>query len=331
MATAAPAGVVEREPALPQTTIDTGHADMIHDSQLDYYGLRLATASSDRTVRIFSPTGGSPPQHTLSAELVGHDGPVWQVSWAHPSFGGLLASAGFDGRVILWKEDVGTGAWRRAYEYSWHASSVNSVAFAPAAYGLAFACASSDGFVSIVTHNPADGTWADVRVSDAADGGAQTHALGASSVSFAPATFGGLGEPDGALPPLRIVTGGCDALVKVWTRGADGGWTRDGPPLAAHREWVRSVAWAPALGAGRDVVASGGQDKRVVVWTRGDSGGPWEKKELPDFGAPVWSVSWTPAGGVLGVASGDSSVTMWKEGEGGWALLSRLDEPEPTK
>lgn len=29
MATAAPAGVVEREPALPQTTIDTGHADMI--------------------------------------------------------------------------------------------------------------------------------------------------------------------------------------------------------------------------------------------------------------------------------------------------------------
>jgi len=29
MAATAPAGVVEREPALPQTTIDTGHADMI--------------------------------------------------------------------------------------------------------------------------------------------------------------------------------------------------------------------------------------------------------------------------------------------------------------
>ena len=29
-------------------TIDTGHEDMIHDAAMDYYGTRMATASSDR-------------------------------------------------------------------------------------------------------------------------------------------------------------------------------------------------------------------------------------------------------------------------------------------
>ena len=28
-----------------------------------------------------------------------HTGPVWQTSWAHPQFGGLLASCGYDRRV----------------------------------------------------------------------------------------------------------------------------------------------------------------------------------------------------------------------------------------
>ena len=43
-------------------------------------------------------------QSTPQAELLGHEGPVWQVSWAHPKFGRLLASCGFDCRVIIWKE-----------------------------------------------------------------------------------------------------------------------------------------------------------------------------------------------------------------------------------
>lgn len=63
-------------------TVETGHADMIvstalpsfatalklnplappspqHDAQLDYYGRRLATASSDRTIRLFDVEGES--------------------------------------------------------------------------------------------------------------------------------------------------------------------------------------------------------------------------------------------------------------------------------
>lgn len=39
------------------------------------------------------------------AELVGHSGPVWKVSWAHPKYGGLLASASYDKYGIFGKKN----------------------------------------------------------------------------------------------------------------------------------------------------------------------------------------------------------------------------------
>jgi hypothetical protein len=33
-------------------------------------------------------------------------GPVWQISWAHPKFGTLLASCSYDGSVIIHKEGI---------------------------------------------------------------------------------------------------------------------------------------------------------------------------------------------------------------------------------
>ena len=36
---------------------DSDHHDMVHDVQLDYYGKRIATASSDRGIKIFEVAG----------------------------------------------------------------------------------------------------------------------------------------------------------------------------------------------------------------------------------------------------------------------------------
>ena len=36
---------------------ETGHADMVHDAQFDYYGRRLATCSSDRSIKVFDVAG----------------------------------------------------------------------------------------------------------------------------------------------------------------------------------------------------------------------------------------------------------------------------------
>lgn len=57
--------------------IETQHEDMVHDSQFDYYARKLATCSSDRTVKIFDVNGEI---YHNSATLTCHEGPVWQVS-----------------------------------------------------------------------------------------------------------------------------------------------------------------------------------------------------------------------------------------------------------
>jgi protein transport protein SEC13 len=39
---------------------------MQHDAQLDYYGRKLATCSSDRTIKVYEVSG---EEHVLTAEL----------------------------------------------------------------------------------------------------------------------------------------------------------------------------------------------------------------------------------------------------------------------
>ena len=80
-----------------ESTVDTGHEEMLHDAAMDYYGRRLATCSSDRSVKIFEVSETN--VQTLVADLKGHDGPVWQLAWAHPKFGTILASCSYDKKV----------------------------------------------------------------------------------------------------------------------------------------------------------------------------------------------------------------------------------------
>ena len=117
------------------------------------FHFRLATASSDKTVKIFDVTGEI---YHNSATLTGHDGPVWQVSWAHPKFGVILASCSYDGSVIVHKEQP-QNVWTKLFENRVHESSVNSISWAPHEMGLILACASSDGNVSILEYR--DDQW----------------------------------------------------------------------------------------------------------------------------------------------------------------------------
>lgn len=38
-------------------SFETGHGDMVHDAAFDYYGKRLATCSSDRSIKVFDVVG----------------------------------------------------------------------------------------------------------------------------------------------------------------------------------------------------------------------------------------------------------------------------------
>ncbi|EQB76972.1 protein SEC13-like protein [Camelus ferus] len=271
----------------------------MHDAQMDYYGTRLATCSSDRSVKIFDVRNGG---QILIADLRGHEGPVWQVAWAHPMYGNILASCSYDRKVIIWKEENGT--WEKTHEHTGHDSSVNSVCWAPHDYGLILACGSSDGAISLLTYTGL-GQWEVKKINNA-------HTIGCNAVSWAPAVVPGslIDQPSGQKPNYikKFASGGCDNLIKLWKEEEDGQWKEE-QKLEAHSDWVRDVAWAPSIGLPTSTIASCSQDGRVFIWTCDDaSGNTWSPKLLHKFNDVVWHVSWSITANILAVSGGDNKV-----------------------
>ncbi|CAM9093274.1 unnamed protein product [Chrysoparadoxa australica] len=261
----------------PLLTVDTQHDEMIHDAQLDYYSKKLATASSDRTIQIFEIEG---ELCNRAATLTGHDGPVWQVAWAHPKFGVLLASCSYDGKVILHRESP-QRVWTPIHTHKFHESSVNSVAWAPHELGLILACASSDGKVSMLQHME-DDNWQTTHFQDSK--------LGCNSVSWAPYNSIGSRDDQGR-EYMRLVTGSCDSKVRFWRCPVDslGDWVEEplSLDLLPHSDWVRDVAWAPSAGMPCNIVASCSEDRTVNLWTQSEAGGAWAPQLMHTFEAQV--------------------------------------------
>ncbi|KAK0781246.1 GTPase-activating protein S13 [Friedmanniomyces endolithicus] len=317
---------------MAQVISSSAHDDMIHDAVLDYYGRRLATCSSDKTIKIFdiepSSTSTSqqqaqqqqqPDQHRLTATLTGHEGAVWCVAWSHPKFGTILASSSYDGRILIWREQ--NAQWQRIYEFTLHTASVNLVAWSPAEVGCHLAAASSDGNVSVLTFE--NNTFSHAIF--------PAHGLGVNSVSWAPSM--GPGQLTSAQAPgkgsevqRRFVTGGSDNLVKIWSYSGTTQTYDNVATLQGHGDWVRDVAWSPTP-LSKQYIASASQDHTVRIWTlpAGEdvgNAGAWKSEEL-QFEVVVWRVSWSMAGNVLAVAGGDNMVSLWKE-----KLRARLGETE---
>lgn len=305
--------------------VESGHQDVVHDVQLDYYGKRMATCSSDRSIKVFPlNTAGADPAGIASgaagqaaSTLLGHDGPVWQVAWAHPKFGSIIASCSYDRKVIVWKEGA-ENEWTQAQVFQEHEASVNSVSWAPHEFGLVLAAGSSDGTISVFTHKT-DGSWEKTKIE-------QAHPVGVTSVSWAPSSAPGslVGESNPGLVQ-KLASGGCDNTAKVW-KCHDGNWRLDCfPPLSKHSDWVRDVAWAPNLGLPKSTIASASQDGTVVIWTQGKEGDQWEGRVLCDFQSPVWRVSWSLTGNILAVADATNKVSLWKEAvDGEWSQVTTV-------
>lgn len=285
-------------------TVDTSHEDIIHDAVLDYYGLKLATCSSDRSVKIFDAS-----KQLLIEDLTKHEGPVWQVAWAHPMFGNYLASCSYDKKVIVWKE-MNNNKWGPFYEYCGHESSVNTVAWAPSEFGLVFACGSSDGTISIVSLS-GDGNWTARKIENA-------HPTGCTAVSWAPYFPVDEGQSStSTLSAKRIVSGGCDNQVKIW-KEENGNWVLD-QTLNGHTNWIRDVAWSQNTIHSKTNIASCSQSGKVIIWScdLNDTGNGaltmWKSTTLHEFNNIAWHVSWSLTSNMLAVSTGDNKVTIWKE------------------
>jgi len=300
--------------ASPIVSVDTQHSDMIHDSQFDYYSRKLATCSSDRSIKIFEVTGDICQHSTTITE---HEGPVWQVAWAHPKFGVILASCSYDSTVIIHRE-ASQSVWKKLYSHNFHDSSVNSISWAPHEYGLVLACGSSDGKISILEYK--EEQWVVSHFLN--------DIMGTNSVSWAP--FSAVGSRlENGNSVRRLVTGSCDNTVRIW-RQTESLWVEEPKNVSSnspHTDWVRDVAWAPNNGMPFNIIASASEDKTVCIWKQSETEKSWSVSQLIPFDAPVWRVSWSVTGNLLAVSTGDHKVTLWKQTvDESWIQVSDIQE-----
>lgn len=296
---------------LKMPTIANAHNDLIHDAVLDYYGRRLATCSSDKTIKIFEVEGET---HKLVETLSGHEGPVWRIAWAHPKFGTILASCSYDGKVLIWKEE--NGKWDQIAVHAVHSASVNSVQWAPHEYGALLLAASSDGKVSVVEFKE-NGTTSPIVI--------DAHAIGVNAASWAPATVQG---DSNSQQLRRFVTGGADNLVKVWKFNSDSQTYVLENTLEGHSDWVRDVAWSPSILL-RSYIATVSQDHTCIIWSQENNEGSWKKTPLQAERFPdvLWRASWSLSGNILALSGGDNKVTLWKEDlEGKWEPAGEVQQ-----
>lgn len=257
---------------------------------------------------------GDTAPHTIAA----HQGPVLSVAVC----GGFIASAGADGKVILW--DIGG---EKAVQTLDAGATVRGVA--ASADGKTLAGAADDGAVhlwDVATGKPGaklpgstdwllaatfapDGKvvaaggydghlriWdigtAKVLIDVPAQAPAQPNTPPPSAAAVTALVF----SPDGK----QIAVGAADGAIHMF-QAADGKYVRS---LPGHASAVTAVAFRP----GGALLASASKDRTVRLW---DAAGGQALKTLEGHGAWVQGVAFAAQGTRLASVGADATVRLW--------------------
>jgi WD40 repeat protein len=294
-----------------------GHNDSVLGVAWSPDGGKLATASGDRTAKVWDASTG---RDVLT--LRGHEKSVLSVAWSPD--GGKLATASADHTAKVWEASTG----RELLTLRGHQQSVSSVAWSPDSSKLA---------TGSVDHT--------VKVWEASTGRElltlSGHQQSVSSVAWSP-----IGN--------QIASASWDHTVKVWEvstgkmlrefsevegRFYTVAWSPDGSKLAAgswdhtarvwevstgttlltlsgHRDSVMSVAWS----ADGKRLATASEDRTAKMWEASTG------RELVTFHGHQQSavnVAWSPDGGKLATASWDHTAKVWEASRGRELLALR--------
>ncbi|MBW4583526.1 MAG: hypothetical protein KME42_28525, partial [Tildeniella nuda ZEHNDER 1965/U140] len=275
------------------------HSDYVWSVSFSPNGQTIATASKDKTVKLWNRQGQE------LQTLKGHSGDVWSVSFSPD--GQTIATASGDKTVKLWNRQG-----QELQTLKGHSGDVWSVSFSP--NGQTIATASKDktvklwnrqgqelqtlkghsDYVNSVSFSPDGQTIATaskdktVKLWNRQGQELQTlkgHSDYVNSVSF---------SPDGQ----TIATASKDKTVKLWNRQG-----QELQTLKGHSDYVNSMSFSPD---GQTIATASG-DKTVKLWNRQGQ----ELQTLKGHSVPVYSVSFSPDGQTIATASGDKTVKLW--------------------
>ncbi|MFK4111909.1 NACHT and WD repeat domain-containing protein [Streptomyces sp. NPDC002176] len=266
----------------PLATPLSGHTGAVYLTSFSPDGKTLATASYDRTVRLWNVADRGHPK-PLGAPLHGHRS--WVSSAVFSPDGHTLASAGDDGTIHLWDVTDPAHPTSLGEPLTGHDGTIYLVAFSPD--GRTLASAGEDRTVRL--WNVADPHRA--KPLEALRG----HSAPVRSVAF---------SPDGR----TLASAGDDDTVRLWDVADPGHPEARRGVLRGHTDLVHSVAFSPD----GKVLASGSADDTIRLWNVADPARPAPLgSPLTGHTGPVWSVAFSPDGGRLAAASADSTASLW--------------------
>ncbi|BFG05163.1 nucleoporin seh1 [Drosophila madeirensis] len=290
------------------------HKDVIHDVVFDYYGRRMATCSSDQTVKIWDEDAQG--KWSVTSSWKAHSGSIWRVSWAHPEFGQVVATCSFDRTASVWEEVIGekvsttntpTRRWVRRTTLVDSRTSVTDVEFAPKYLGLLLATASADGIIRIY-EAPDIMNLSQWPVQHEIANKLPLSCLSWNTSTYMVTQLLAAGSDDSATPTGKVFlfaySDNARKCVKIDT-------------VNDITDPVTDVAFAPNAGRTFHMLAVASKDLYIVN-LRGvtDSTGTTkldiQTVKFSDHNCPVWRVCWNMLATMLISTGDDGCVRLWR-------------------